>query len=87
MVSNTVDPCFAPSAGQVSEENQKIPFIEKHNEASLKKGRWQKMSTAILIIIEGHKTAYSFQWFLVPAYYWKTIEKPETDPQLLWEWQ
>ncbi len=23
----------------------------------------------------------------VPVYFWKTAEKPETDPQLLWEWQ
>jgi hypothetical protein len=29
----------------------------------------------------------SFQRLLVPVYYWKTIQKPETDPQLLWEWQ
>ncbi len=29
----------------------------------------------------------SFQRFLVPGYYWKTVETPETDPQLLWEWQ
>ncbi len=29
----------------------------------------------------------SFPLFLVLVYYWKTIEKPETDPQLLWEWQ
>ncbi len=29
----------------------------------------------------------SFQLFLVPVYYWKNLEKPETDPQLLWEWQ
>jgi hypothetical protein len=28
----------------------------------------------------------SFQRFVVPVYYWKTVEKPETDPQLLWEW-
>ncbi len=27
----------------------------------------------------------SFQRFLVPVYYWKTVEKPETGPQLLWE--
>ncbi len=25
----------------------------------------------------------SFQRILVPVYYWKTVEKPETDPQLL----
>jgi hypothetical protein len=25
----------------------------------------------------------SFQRFLVPVYYWKTVKKPETDPQLL----
>jgi hypothetical protein len=29
----------------------------------------------------------SFRRFLVPVYYWKTVEKPETDPQLSWEWQ
>jgi hypothetical protein len=29
----------------------------------------------------------SFQRFLVPVYYWKTVEKPETDPQLFWVWQ
>ncbi len=29
----------------------------------------------------------SFQRFLVPVYYWETVEKPETDPQLLGEWQ
>jgi hypothetical protein len=29
----------------------------------------------------------SFQRLLVPVYYWKIVEKPETDPQLLWEWQ
>jgi hypothetical protein len=29
----------------------------------------------------------SFQRFLVLVYYWKTVWKPETDPQLLWEWQ
>jgi hypothetical protein len=29
----------------------------------------------------------SVQRFLVPVYYWKTVRKPETDPQLLWEWQ
>jgi hypothetical protein len=29
----------------------------------------------------------SFRRFLVPVYYWETVEKPETDPQLLWEWQ
>jgi hypothetical protein len=29
----------------------------------------------------------SFQRLLVPVYFWKTVEKPETDPQLLWEWQ
>jgi hypothetical protein len=28
-----------------------------------------------------------FQRFSIPVYYWKTVEKPETDPQLLWEWQ
>ncbi len=28
-----------------------------------------------------------FQRFWVPVYYWKTVEKPETDPQLLCEWQ
>jgi hypothetical protein len=22
-----------------------------------------------------------------PVYYWKTVEKSETDPQILWEWQ
>ncbi len=27
-----------------------------------------------------------FQRFLVPGYYWKTVEKSETDPQRLWEW-
>jgi hypothetical protein len=27
----------------------------------------------------------NFQRFLVPVYYWKAVEKPETDPQLLWE--
>jgi hypothetical protein len=32
---------------------------------------------AILIIIE------SFQRFSLPVYCWKTVEKPETDPQLL----
>jgi hypothetical protein len=37
--------------------------------------------TAIFIIIEGHATAFSS--FLVPVHYWKTVEKPETDPQLL----
>jgi hypothetical protein len=37
--------------------------------------------TAILIIIEAHEMA--FDEFLVPVYYWKTVEKPETDPQLL----
>jgi hypothetical protein len=29
----------------------------------------------------------NFQRFLVLVFYWKTVEKPETDPQLLWEWQ
>jgi hypothetical protein len=29
----------------------------------------------------------SFQRLLVPVYYWKPLERPETDPQLLWEWQ
>jgi hypothetical protein len=29
----------------------------------------------------------SSQRFSIPVYYWKTAEKPETDPQLLWEWQ
>ncbi len=28
-----------------------------------------------------------FQLFIVPVYYWKTVEKHETDPQILWEWQ
>jgi hypothetical protein len=37
--------------------------------------------TAILIIIEGHETA--FNSFLVPVYNWKTVGKSETDPQLL----
>jgi hypothetical protein len=37
--------------------------------------------TAILIIIEGHKI--SFPRFLVPIYYWKTDEKPETDPLIM----
>jgi hypothetical protein len=37
--------------------------------------------TAIPIIIEGHETAFE------PVYFWKTLERPETDPQLLWEWQ
>jgi hypothetical protein len=32
--------------------------------------------TAILIIIEGQETAFN-------GYYWKTVEKLETDPQLL----
>ncbi len=27
----------------------------------------------------------SFQRFLVQAYYWKTVEKQETDPQLFWK--
>jgi hypothetical protein len=27
------------------------------------------------------------QRFLVPVYYWKAVEIPEIDPQLLWEWQ
>ncbi len=27
----------------------------------------------------------SFQRFLEPVYYWKIVEWPETDPQLLWE--
>ena len=40
--------------------------------------------TAIPIIFEGHETAFDG---LVPVYYWETVEKPETDPQLLWEWQ
>jgi hypothetical protein len=26
-----------------------------------------------------------FQRFLAPVYYWKTVEKSETEPQLLWE--
>jgi hypothetical protein len=43
------------------------------------------IGTAIPIIIEGRETA--FNSFLVPVYYWKTVEKPKTDPQLLWEWQ
>ena len=59
--------------------------------------------SAIPTIVEGHKTdksphpychshrnwgpQNSFQRFLVQVYYWKTVEKPETDPQLLWEWQ
>ncbi len=38
-------------------------------------------TTAILIIIEGHETASN--GFFVPVYYWKTVEKPETDTQLL----
>ncbi len=29
----------------------------------------------------------SFQRFLVPVCYWKTVEKPETAPQLSWESQ
>ncbi len=29
----------------------------------------------------------SFQRLLVPVYFWKTVERPETDPRLLWEWQ
>jgi hypothetical protein len=28
-----------------------------------------------------------FQRFVVPVYYWKTVEKPDSDPELLWEWQ
>jgi hypothetical protein len=28
-----------------------------------------------------------FQRFLVSAYYWNTVGKPETDPPSLWEWQ
>jgi hypothetical protein len=37
--------------------------------------------TAILIIIEGHETA--FNGFEYQFYYWEAIEKSETDPQSL----
>ncbi len=29
----------------------------------------------------------SFQRFLIPVYHWKTVEIPETNPQISWEWQ
>jgi hypothetical protein len=35
------------------------------------------------MMIEGHKMAFN----RVPVYYWETVEKSETDPQLLSEWQ
>jgi hypothetical protein len=37
-------------------------------------------ATAILIIIEGREMASNV--FLVTVYYWKTVGKPVTDPQL-----
>jgi hypothetical protein len=41
--------------------------------------------TDILIMIEVHKTAFNgFQYQFTTA---KSVEKPETDPQLLWGWR
>ncbi len=42
-------------------------------------------STAILIIMQGCNTADLR--FPLPVYYCETVENPETDPQLLCEWQ
>ncbi len=40
---------------------------------------------AILMMIEGRETAFNGSYYQVTN--WKTVEKPETDPQLLREWQ
>jgi hypothetical protein len=37
--------------------------------------------TGDFIITEGRETAFNI--FVVPGYYWKAVEKQETDPQLL----
>ncbi len=46
---------------------------------------WDPCLTAILIITEGHETDFNGFYYQFTAE--KPFEKPETDPQLLREWQ